>query len=223
MSEPAYSIGIDFGTESGRAALIDLNTGDLLATSVLRYPRAVIDRTLPGTDERLPSDWALQDPDDWVKVVNEAVPEVVAKAGVAPGGVIGLGIDFTSCTVLPVTAAGVPLCTIERWRDRKHAWPKLWKHHAAQPVADRLNEVALERGVVADMRKVVVLLTALPVHLLVASQQETFPLPMNESVFIFLGSPLGVATGAVLTVVVGIVAVFCPLWMGLRAFRKLEF
>jgi L-ribulokinase len=146
MSEPAYSIGLDFGTESGRAALIDLNTGELLATSVVRYPSAVIDRALPGTGERLPSDWALQDPDDWVNVVNEAVPEVVAKAGVAPGDVIGLGIDFTSCTVLPVTAAGVPLCTIERWRDRKHAWPKLWKHHAAQPVADRLNEVALERG-----------------------------------------------------------------------------
>ena len=146
MSDSRYAIGVDFGTESGRAVLLDLDSGELLSTSVVRYPSAVIDRTLPGTDERLPSDWALQDPDDWVKVVNEAVPDVVAKAGVAPGDVIGLGIDFTSCTVLPVTAAGVPLCTIERWRDRKHAWPKLWKHHAAQPVADRLNEVALERG-----------------------------------------------------------------------------
>ena len=146
MSDSRYAIGVDFGTESGRAVLLDLDSGDLLSTSVVRYPSAVIDRTLPGTDERLPSDWALQDPDDWVKVINEAVPDVVAKAGVAPGDVIGLGIDFTSCTVLPVTAEGVPLCTIERWRDRKHAWPKLWKHHAAQPVADRLNEVALERG-----------------------------------------------------------------------------
>jgi L-ribulokinase len=113
---------------------------------VVRYPSAVIDGTLPGSGERLPSDWALQDPDDWVKVVDEAVPDVVAKAGVAPGDVAGLGIDFTSCTVLPVTAEGVPLCTIERWRERKHAWPKLWKHHSAQPVADRLNEVALDRG-----------------------------------------------------------------------------
>ena len=59
--------------------------------------------------------------------------------------VVGLGVDFTSCTVLPVTAEGVPLCTLEPGAT-KHAWPKLWKHHAAQPVADRLNEVALERG-----------------------------------------------------------------------------
>jgi L-ribulokinase len=146
VSDARYAIGIDFGTESGRAVLLDLDSGELLSTSVVRYPSAVIDRTLPGTGERLPSDWALQDPDDWVKVVNEAVPEVVAKAAVAAGDVVGLGIDFTSCTVLPVTAEGVPLCTIERWRERKHAWPKLWKHHAAQPVADRLNEVALERG-----------------------------------------------------------------------------
>jgi L-ribulokinase len=146
VSDLQYAIGVDFGTESGRAVLLDTESGELLAFSVVRYPSAVIDRTLPGTGERLPSDWALQDPDDWVKVVNEAVPEVVAKAGVAPGDVIGLGIDFTSCTVLPVTAEGVPLCTIERWRERKHAWPKLWKHHAAQPVADRLNEIALQRG-----------------------------------------------------------------------------
>ena len=59
--------------------------------------------------------------------------------------VIGLGVDFTSCTVLPVTEDGIPLCTLERWRGRRQAWPKLWKHHAAQPIADRLNEVALER------------------------------------------------------------------------------
>ncbi len=141
-----YAIGVDFGTESGRAALVDLSRGDVLATSVVRYPSAVIDRTLPSTGEQLPADWALQDPDEWVTVVEQAVPEVIKEAGVDPERVVGLGIDFTSCTVLPVTSDGVPLCTLEQWRARRHAWPKLWKHHAAQPVADRLNEVALERG-----------------------------------------------------------------------------
>ena len=97
----------------------------------MRYPSAVIDSTLPSTGERLPPDWALQDPDDWVKVVEEAVPEVVSKAGVSADQVVGLGIDFTSCTVLPVTSEGVPLCTLEVWRARRHAWPTLWKHHAA--------------------------------------------------------------------------------------------
>ena len=59
---------------------------------------------------------------------------------------IGIGIDFTACTVLPVTEDGTPLCQLDRWRDHPHAWVKLWKHHSAQPVADRLNEVAVERG-----------------------------------------------------------------------------
>jgi L-ribulokinase len=141
-----YAVGIDFGTESGRALLLDLETGKELATSAVRYPSAVIDRTLPSTGEQLPPDWALQDPDDWVTVVEQAVPRVVKEAGVAPDRVVGLGVDFTSCTVLPVTSEGVPLCTLERWRKQRHAWPKLWKHHAAQRVADRLNEVAIERG-----------------------------------------------------------------------------
>jgi L-ribulokinase len=117
----------------------------VLATSVVRYPSAVIDETLPSTGERLPHDYALQDPDDWVKVIEEGVPEVIARAEVSANQVVGLGIDFTSCTVLPVTEDGTPLCTLEQWRGRRQAWPKLWKHHAAQPIADRLNEVALER------------------------------------------------------------------------------
>ena len=95
MSGGPYAVGIDFGTESGRAALLDLDSGEVLATSVVRYPSAVIDRTLPSTGERLPDDWALQDPDDWVTVVEQAVPEVLQTAGVEPDTVVGLGIDFT--------------------------------------------------------------------------------------------------------------------------------
>ena len=146
MAARGYSIGVDFGTESGRAMLLDLDTGEELASREVRYPHGVIDRELPHSGERLPPDWALQDPDDWVLVVEEAIPHVVAEAGVDPRLVVGLGVDFTSCTVLPVDAGGTPLCKFERWRGHPHAWPKLWKHHAAQPIADRLNQVALERG-----------------------------------------------------------------------------
>jgi L-ribulokinase len=146
VSEPVYAIGVDFGTESGRAALVDLSTGDVLATNAVRYASVVIDQTLPSTGERLPPDWALQDPDDWLTVLKRGIPAVIKESGVDAEQVVGLGIDFTSCTVLPTTSEGVPLCTLERWRERKHAWPKLWKHHAAQAVADRLNEVAIERG-----------------------------------------------------------------------------
>jgi L-ribulokinase len=146
VSTPAYAIGIDFGTESGRALLLDLQTGREAAVSDVAYPSGVIDRALPGTGEELAADWALQDPDDWVTVVETAVPAVLSSAGVRGEEVVGLGVDFTACTVLPVTRDGVPLCTLPEWRSHPHAWPKLWKHHAAQPVADRLNEVAEDRG-----------------------------------------------------------------------------
>jgi L-ribulokinase len=146
LNTAGCTVGVDFGTESGRALLLDLGTGQELAVAVVPYPSGVIDRSLPGTGEPLPPDWALQDPSDWVSVLERGVPEVIARANVQPGEVVGVGIDFTSCTVLPVTRDGTPLCTIERWRQRRHAWPKLWKHHSAQHVADRLNEVALERG-----------------------------------------------------------------------------
>ncbi|MGA9858138.1 MAG: ribulokinase [Solirubrobacteraceae bacterium] len=145
MSTARYAVGVDFGTESGRALLFDVESGQDLATSAVPYASGVIDHRLPDGGQRLPSDWALQDPDDWIQVLNEAIPDVIRQAGVSAEEVGGLGIDFTSCTVLPTTGDGLPLCRIDRWRERPHAWPKLWKHHAAQPVADRLTEVAQER------------------------------------------------------------------------------
>ncbi|HEY1593590.1 MAG TPA: ribulokinase [Solirubrobacteraceae bacterium] len=146
MTDTAYAIGVDFGTESGRTVLLDLSSGEERSSAVVPYPNGVIDRTLPGGDERLRPDWALQDPDDWILVLEDGLAYLVEDAGIDPSLVVGVGIDFTSCTVLPVDSEGVPLCKYPHWRRRPHAWPKLWKHHAAQPVADRLNEVAIERG-----------------------------------------------------------------------------
>ena len=146
MTQPAYAIGVDFGTESGRALLLDLRTGEEAAVSEVRYAHGAIDRELPSTGEQLPPDWALQDPDDWVAVLETAIPAVLEQVPPARDAVVGLGVDFTSCTVLPVTPEGTPLCTLEAFSEHRHAWPKLWKHHAAQAIADRLNEVALARG-----------------------------------------------------------------------------
>jgi L-ribulokinase len=146
VTQPAYALGVDFGTESGRALLLDLRTGEEAAVSEVAYAHGAIDRTLPATGEQLPPDWALQDPDDWVAVLETAIPAVLEAVGGAREAVVGLGVDFTSCTVLPVSAEGAPLCSLGAWREHKHAWPKLWKHHAAQPIADRLNEVAAARG-----------------------------------------------------------------------------
>jgi L-ribulokinase len=146
VTEPAYALGVDFGTESGRALLLDLRTGQEAAVSEVAYAHGVIDRELPSTGEQLPPDWALQHSDDWIAVLDTAIPAVLEQVPQAREAVVGLGVDFTSCTVLPVSADGVALFTQERWRSRRHAWPKLWKHHAAQPIADRLNEVAAARG-----------------------------------------------------------------------------
>lgn len=143
-----YAIGVDFGTESGRAVLVDCADGRELATSVYPYANGVIDERLPDPDgdDRLEPDWALQDPDDYVRTFQQAVPAVLAEGDVDPAEVVGVGIDFTACTMLPTTADGTPLCRLPELRRHPHAWVKLWKHHAAQPEADLINAVAAERG-----------------------------------------------------------------------------
>jgi L-ribulokinase len=137
-----YAIGVDFGTESGRALLVDVATGEEVATYVHVYSNKVIDETLPGTELRLEPDWALQDPNDYIAVYQVAIPAVLKQSGVDPADVIGVGIDFTACTMMPVKADGTPLCNLAEFRDNPHAWVKLWKHHAAQPEANKINETA---------------------------------------------------------------------------------
>ena len=143
-----YAIGVDFGTESGRALLVAVGSGRELATAVYPYRHGVIDEALPAPDDdvRLEPDWALQDPMDYVRTLQMTVPAVVAQAGIDPADVVGLGIDFTACTMLPTTADGTPLSEIPELRREPHAWVKLWKHHAAQPEADRINALARERS-----------------------------------------------------------------------------
>jgi L-ribulokinase len=141
-----YVVGVDFGTLSGRALVVRVGDGAEVGTAVHEYRSGVIDRELPATGEPLPPDWALQDPDDYREVLRRAVPAAVAQAGVDPERVVGIGVDFTACTVLATTADGQPLCEIDDLRARQHAYPKLWKHHAAQPQADRITDLAHARA-----------------------------------------------------------------------------
>ncbi|MBI1388599.1 MAG: ribulokinase [bacterium] len=140
-----YALGIDFGTESGRALLVDVETGEEIATHVHAYANGVLDETLPG-GEALGPDWALQDPNDWLETLRVTVPAVMKAAGASADEIIGIGVDFTSCTVLPVDANGEPLCNDPALRKRPHAWPKLWKHHAAQPEADKITQAIRDAG-----------------------------------------------------------------------------
>jgi L-ribulokinase len=141
-----YVVGVDFGTLSARAVVVRAADGEELGAAVHEYPHGVIERELPASGERLPAQWALQDPDDWIDALRTAVPAAVTAAGVAPERVVGIGTDFTASTPLPVLRDGTPLCRVPGLERRPHAYPKLWKHHAAQRHADRVNEVAEERG-----------------------------------------------------------------------------
>jgi L-ribulokinase len=144
-AEPC-ALGLDFGTASVRALVVETRTGRERGSAVVDYRHGVIDAALPDSRVRLPADWALQHPGDWVEAIEKAVPQALAAAGVAKDAVVGIGVDFTSCTVLPVDAAGKPLCLSPLWAARPHSWVKLWKHHAAQPHADRINAIAERRG-----------------------------------------------------------------------------
>jgi L-ribulokinase len=144
--QDACVIGVDFGTLSGRAVVVRVSDGEELGSAVHDYANGVIEQDLPTTGTPLPPQWALQDPDDWIEVLRRAVPAAVEAAGIAPDQVIGIATDFTASTPLPVLADGTPLCRLPELAGRPHAWPKLWKHHAAQGQADRINALAEERG-----------------------------------------------------------------------------
>ena len=141
-----YVVGVDFGTLSGRALVVRVSDGAAAGTAVHPYPHGVIEATVPSSGRDLPPDWALQHPDDYRDVLRAAVPAALADADVRADQVVGIGIDFTACTILPTLADGTPLCELPQWRDRPHAYVKLWKHHAAQAQADRINALAHERA-----------------------------------------------------------------------------
>lgn len=140
-----YTIGIDFGTLSGRALLVDTRDGSEVATAVFDYPHAVMDERLPS-GKRLGPEWALQHPQDYIDVFTHTIPAVLKESGVDPNEVVGLAVDFTASSPMPVKADGTPLCFLDQFKDEPHAYVKLWKHHAAQPQADHINEVARQRG-----------------------------------------------------------------------------
>ena len=145
MTRDKFALGIDYGTESGRAVVVRVANGEEVASAIVPYLDGVIDDKLPG-GPRLEPDWALQNPRDYLLVLEKGVPKALKEAGVRPDDVVGIGTDFTACTPLPTLRDGTPLCFLSRYRKHPHAWVKLWKHHAAQPEANRINEVGRERN-----------------------------------------------------------------------------
>ena len=123
-----------------------------MAVHVTKYAHGVIDSELPGSNIKLRENWALQHPADYLDVLKNSVPKVIRQAGVMASEIVGIGISFTSCTMLPVNAELVPLCLMPEYAREPHSWVKLWKHHAAEEeaaefkqVAENLNEAFLSR------------------------------------------------------------------------------
>jgi L-ribulokinase len=145
-NDDAAVVGVDFGTLSGRAVVVRVRDGAELGSATHEYPHAVVDRMLPVDDVPLPPEWALQVPEDYREVLRATVPAALRQAGVDASDVVGIGTDFTACTMVPTTADGTPLNELPEFADNPHAYVKLWKHHAAQGQANRINELARERG-----------------------------------------------------------------------------
>ena len=142
MKQKRYALGLDFGTESVRCLAVDINSGEEKAFAVYEYPDGVITHQLPKTSIALGADWALQNPQNWLDGMCEVVHQVLREGEIDSAAVVSLGICFTSSTVLPTTEDGTPLCFLTPWEFEPHAWPKLWKHHASQPEANLINELA---------------------------------------------------------------------------------
>lgn len=140
-----YVIGVDYGTLSGRALVVRASDGKEMGSAVYEYPNAVMDRVLNSSGKSLGPDWALQDANDYVEVLKHAVPQAIKESGIDPAQVVGIATDFTACTMVPVLEDGTPLSQVADLKDNPHAYVKLWKHHAAQPHADRINELARKR------------------------------------------------------------------------------
>lgn len=144
MSELPVALGLDFGTESVRAVMVDAS-GTELGVGVHHYRHGQITEALPGSDVSLPDRYALQAPGDWIESAAAATRDAIGNSGLNPSRVVGIGVDFTSCTMLPTKRDGTPLCDVSDFSHHPLAWPKLWKHHGAIRQTDQMNQVATER------------------------------------------------------------------------------
>ena len=140
-----YVIGVDFGTLSARAVLIEAESGKEVMQHASEYEHAVLDRTLPS-GKPLPLGTALEVPADYLASLSESIRTVIKNAGISPADVIAMGIDFTASTMLPIDENGTPLCEKEEYKDEPYAYVKLWKHRTATAEADEITATAHRMG-----------------------------------------------------------------------------
>ena len=142
----SFTIGIDYGTNSVRAVVVDTATGQVAGSSVFNYPSGDQGVLLHPRDAHL----ARQNPADYIEGLRGSVTGALKEArhvpGFSPGAVIGIGVDTTGSTPLPIDAHARPLAIDPRWRDNlaAHAW--LWKDHTSAAEAARITELAREHA-----------------------------------------------------------------------------
>jgi L-ribulokinase len=138
---PSHAIGIDYGTNSVRALVVDAETGEELGTAVWNYEHGQDGIVIDPADPNL----ARQHPADYIKGLEEAVTGAMkdaAGAGASAETVVGIGVDTTGSTPLPVDKAGEPLAFKDEFKDNPNAYAWLWKDHTSHEEAAAITELA---------------------------------------------------------------------------------
>ncbi|AXZ22723.1 ribulokinase [Staphylococcus warneri] len=134
----SYSIGIDYGTASGRVILVNTSDGKIVSSYEETYQHGTIAEELGG--ETLPHNYFLQHAGDYHHVLENGVKHVLEESQINKDEVVGIGVDFTSCTVVFLDENFRPLHMNEDLSHHPHAYVKLWKHHGAQDEATQMVE-----------------------------------------------------------------------------------
>lgn len=141
-SKPKYALGVDYGTNSVRALIVDTTDGSPLASAVYDYRGGEQGILLDPRDP----DVARQDPADYIDgfyaAVGHAVQEARARRGFRPDQIVGIGVDTTGSTPIPVDASGTPLARDPRFKNHLAAQAWLWKDHTAAAEAVEITERA---------------------------------------------------------------------------------
>ncbi len=139
----AYTIGLDYGTNSVRCVIVDVTNGDELGAAVCEYETGEAGIVLDSSDHNL----ARQKPADYLKGVEFAVKTAIRKAKNAvddfdSSRIIGIGVDTTGSTPLPVDQNGTPLAMLEEFKHNPNAYAWLWKDHTGHAEAAEVTELA---------------------------------------------------------------------------------
>ncbi|MBB4080753.1 L-ribulokinase [Lewinella aquimaris] len=136
-----YVIGLDYGSDSVRAVLIDAATGREMASEVYWYPRWKAGKYCDPARNQF-----RQHPLDHLEGLERTIRGVVTTSGVAPASVRGICVDTTGSSPVPVDAAGMPLCFSPGLEENPNAMMVLWKDHTAIAEAEEINELARNWG-----------------------------------------------------------------------------